>query len=273
MDPLVPAQSRTHSYQPQDVCGVLEVISHYLDDEHGERIRTCRNMLREVNSFILALGGCFGITAEEAAKAKDALALEIGKQDVLSVAEENISWDLRLFVDNLPVNLDISKFVSLLQSAGEVRLVRVFCGKITGRNSGFGFVTMSSAEEAQAAAQKLNGSLIGGRAIRVSYGPPVPGEDFQARGPRGGGGGSDSNIKRLYVGNLPFCVDDRALWSLFSKLGKVLEARVVCHKGTNASKGFGFVTYGSTKDVNNALSSLNGFELAGRKIRVYVANG
>ncbi|MCL7034647.1 hypothetical protein MKW94_025520 [Papaver nudicaule] len=273
MDPRGP---RTHSYQFQDTSGVLEVISHKIE-EHEEGVRTSlKLLLRQVHFFIEALGSSLGISEAEAAEARAELIAELEKKRCLfKEAEQNMSWDLRLFVDNLPVNVDISKFVALLLTAGgEVRMVRVFCGKITGRNSGFGFVTMSSAEEAQAAAQRLNGSLIGGKAIRVTYGPPVPAElpkeNFQSRGRRGGGGGSDSS-KRLYVGNLPFCVDDQALWTLFSKQGKVLEARVKYCKGTNTSRGFGFVTYGSTKEVNNALSSLNGFELAGRKIRVSVA--
>ncbi|KAI3849804.1 hypothetical protein MKW98_026718 [Papaver atlanticum] len=111
---------------------------------------------------------------------------------------------------------------------------------------------------------------IGGRDIRVNYGAAPPKEDFQSRGPRDGGGGSDSS-KRLYVGNLSWNVDDQALESLFSEKGKVLEARVVYDRETGRSRGFGFVTYGSTEDLNNALSSLNGVDLDGRNIRVSVA--
>ncbi|KAI3902953.1 hypothetical protein MKW92_018305, partial [Papaver armeniacum] len=111
---------------------------------------------------------------------------------------------------------------------------------------------------------------IGGRAIRVNYGAAQPKEDFQSRGPRGGGGGSDSS-KRLYVGNLSWNVDDQALKSLFSEQGKVLEARVVYDRETGRSRGFGFVTYGSNENLNNALSSLNDADLDGRNIRVSLA--
>ncbi|KAI3902955.1 hypothetical protein MKW92_018307 [Papaver armeniacum] len=89
------------------------------------------------------------------------------------------------------------------------------------------------------------------------------------RGPRGGGGSDSSN--RLHVGNLSQNVDDQALEGLFSSQGKVLEARVVYDRDTGMSRGFGFVTYRSTKDRNYALTSLNGADLGGRKIRVSVA--
>ncbi|KAI3936340.1 hypothetical protein MKW92_035535, partial [Papaver armeniacum] len=85
-----------------------------------------------------------------------------------------------------------------------------------------------------------------------------------------GGGGSDT-FKRLYVRNLPLNVDDKALGSLFSKQGKVLEARVMHDTKTGRSRGFGFVTYGSTEDFKNALSSLNGAVVYGRRIGVSMA--
>lgn len=55
-------------------------------------------------------------------------------------------------------------------------MVEVIYDKITGRSRGFGFVTMSTAEEAEAAARELNGYELAGRELRVNYGPPPPRE-------------------------------------------------------------------------------------------------
>ncbi|RZC91107.1 hypothetical protein C5167_028939 [Papaver somniferum] len=209
---------------------------------------------------------------------KVAVTSEFGQEEDVSsgdegAVEQNFSQDLRLFVGNLPFNVDSAEVAELFERAGNVQMVEIRFGvfkglsmntvwviydKLTGRSRGFGFVTMSSVEEVQAAAQQFNGYEIGGRAIRVNYGPPPPKEDFQSRGPRGGGGGGSDSSKRLYVGNLSWNVDDQALESLFSEQGKVLEARVVYDRETGRSRGFGFVTYGSTEDLDNALSSLNG---------------
>lgn len=70
------------------------------------------------------------------------------------------------------------------------------------------------------------------------------------------GGANSSN--RVYVGNLSWGVDDLALETLFSEQGRVLEAKVVYDRETGRSRGFGFVSYGSADEVNNAIDSLNG---------------
>lgn len=97
-----------------------------------------------------------------------------------------------------------------------------------------------------------------GRALRVSSGPPPPkDENFSFRGPRGGGSSID-NTNRLYVGNLAWGVDNLTLETLFSEQGKVKEATVVYDRDSGRSRGFGFVTYGSAQEVDNAIRSLDG---------------
>ncbi|KAI3933045.1 hypothetical protein MKW92_028737 [Papaver armeniacum] len=232
--------------------------------KYQERISSCLKLIRIVNHYIEGLRLRFGILKKEAVKV--AVTSESEEEEEEDAFERNLSWDLRLFVDNLPFNIDIGEVVELLLTAGNVQMVSCFCDNPTLRSSGFGFVTMSSAAEAKAAAQKLNGLIIGGKTIRVNYGPPLLEERFQV----GGEGGSDSS-KRLYVGNLSWNVNHQALETLFSKHGKVLEARVVYDRETGRSRGFGFVTYSSTEDMENALSSLNGTDLYGGRIRVSVA--
>lgn len=95
-----------------------------------------------------------------------------------------------------------------------------------------------------------------GRPLRVNSGPPPPKDDLSPRGFRAGGGAEAAN--RVYVGNLSWGVDDVALESLFSEQGKVMEAKVVYDRDSGRSRGFGFVTYSSAEEVDNAISSLNG---------------
>jgi RNA recognition motif-containing protein len=56
--------------------------------------------------------------------------------------------------------------------------------RATGRPRGFGFVTMSTPEEAQKAVEALNGKSVGGRALTVNIARPR-----EERAPGGGGGG------------------------------------------------------------------------------------
>ncbi|KAL1815944.1 hypothetical protein ACET3Z_018518 [Daucus carota] len=191
--------------------------------------------------------------------------------------EDNRSFspDLKLFVGNLPFNCDSAVLAGLFGRAGTVEMVEVIYDKITGRSRGFAFVTMSTVQEVEAAAQQFNGYEIEGRALRVNFGPPPPREENSFRAPRGGAGGgggrSFDNTNRLYVGNLSWDVDNVALETLFSEQGKVVDAKVVYDRETGRSRGFGFVTYGSSNEVNRAIDNLNGADLEGRQIRVSVA--
>ncbi|KAK9289372.1 hypothetical protein L1049_007527 [Liquidambar formosana] len=193
-------------------------------------------------------------------------------EDVLSDGGgASFSPELKLFVGNLPFNVDSADLAGLFERAGNVEMVEVIYDKITGRSRGFGFVTMSTIEEVEAAAQQFNGYELDGRPLRVNFGPPPARREDSSfsRGPRGGGSFDSGN--RVYVGNLSWGVDDLALETLFSEQGKVMEAKVVYDRESGRSRGFGFVTYSSAEEVNSAIESLNGVDLNGRSIRVTVA--
>ncbi|KAK4377556.1 hypothetical protein RND71_003852 [Anisodus tanguticus] len=207
------------------------------------------------------------------------------EDDVEEVGERqpNFSPDLKLFVGNLPFSVDSAALAGLFERAGNVEMVEVIYDKLTGRSRGFGFVTMSTKAEVEAAEQQFNGYEIDGRALRVNCGPPPEKRENSFGGARGGrsenssyggargGGRSFDSSNRVYVGNLSWGVDDLALKELFSEQGQVVDAKVVYDRDSGRSKGFGFVTYSSAKEVNNAIDSLNGVDLDGRCIRVSAA--
>ncbi len=74
--------------------------------------------------------------------------------------------------------------------------------------------------------------------------------------------------KKLYVGNLPYSVDDSALQSEFGKFGSVSSAKVITDRETGRSKGFGFVEMDSDDEANTAIEKMNGFSMGGRAINV-----
>ncbi|ONK75427.1 uncharacterized protein A4U43_C03F16730 [Asparagus officinalis] len=199
---------------------------------------------------------------------------EVEDEEAASGDEASFSPDLKLFVGNLPFSVDSAELAGLFDNAGNVEMVEVIYDKLTGRSRGFGFVTMSSVEEVEAAAQQFNGYDFKGRTLRVNSGPPPPREERPSRGFRsggGGGGGSFDAANRLYVGNLSWGVDNSALENLFSEQGNVTDARVVYDRDSGRSRGFGFVTYSTAEEANNAVSNLDGSDLDGRSIRVSVA--
>jgi RNA recognition motif-containing protein len=72
---------------------------------------------------------------------------------------------------------------------------------------------------------------------------------------------------RLYVGNLPYSINDDTLRSLFESYGQVDSARVISDRDTGASKGFGFVEM-QNADAQKAIEALNGRDYNGRALRI-----
>jgi len=89
----------------------------------------------------------------------------------------------KLYVGNLSFSIDSTALERLFAEYGTVESASVVTDRESGRSRGFGFVEMSSAEEAEAAINALNGQDHNGRALTVNEAKPR--EDR----PRGGGGG------------------------------------------------------------------------------------
>lgn len=76
---------------------------------------------------------------------------------------------------------------------------------------------------------------------------------------------------KLYVGNLPYSINDESLKQLFAEFGEVTEAKVITDKFSGRSKGFGFATLQDEAAAQKAIEGLNGKEVEDRKIVVNVA--
>lgn len=74
--------------------------------------------------------------------------------------------------------------------------------------------------------------------------------------------------KKLYVGNLPFSVDDTVLNQTFADFGSVQSAKIITDRDTGRSKGFGFVEMSTDEEAENAISQMNGADWEGRKLTV-----
>ena len=75
----------------------------------------------------------------------------------------------------------------------------------------------------------------------------------------------------MFVGSLPWAIDDAGLAQLFSQAGNVVSAQVVKDRETGRSRGFGFVEMSTEEEANAAVSNLNGTDVEGRKIVVNIA--
>ena len=88
----------------------------------------------------------------------------------------------KLFVGNLSFDITENDLQDAFAAHGTVTETNLMMDRATGRPRGFGFITMSSPEEAQKAIAALNGSQLGGRALTVNVAKP------REERPGGGGG-------------------------------------------------------------------------------------
>lgn len=77
--------------------------------------------------------------------------------------------------------------------------------------------------------------------------------------------------KKLYVGNLPWSMNNDSLKELFASYGEIVEAIVISDRMSGRSKGFGFVTFADEAAAEKAAAEMNGKDVEGRQIVVNVA--
>src|SRR5882762_3553245 len=95
----------------------------------------------------------------------------------------------KIFVGNLSFNTTENDLQDAFAAHGTVVEATLMMDRATGRPRGFGFVTMSTAEEAQKAIEALNGASLDGRNLTVNIAKPREERPAGGRGYGGGGGG------------------------------------------------------------------------------------
>jgi cold-inducible RNA-binding protein len=100
----------------------------------------------------------------------------------------------KLYVGGLPYSTQEDALKELFSQAGNVTSAVIIMDKMSGRSKGFGFVEMSSDEEAQNAVSMFNGQDFEGRKLTVNEARPM-----EARAPKTGGyGGGNYGGRREY---------------------------------------------------------------------------
>lgn len=185
-----------------------------------------------------------------------------------SVPRVDRKSDRTVFVGNISAVCTKKRIKQLFNPYGSVESVRLRSMKLlpgTKRaqrqlvdGSTFNaYVVFSSKAEAEGSLS-LNGELLEGRHLRVDamFG--------------GVGRGMLQNVKRsVFVGNLPFSVDEEKLREVFSICGGIEGVRVVRDRKSCVGKGFGFINFRERSSVMFALKQNGKVKLDGRTLRVY----
>ncbi len=100
----------------------------------------------------------------------------------------------KIYVGGLPYAATEQQLSDLFAQHGAVESARVITDKFTGQSRGFGFVEMTTSEDAQKAIGALNGTQMDGRTLTVNEAKPMEPRTGGGGGGRGGfGGGAGRN--------------------------------------------------------------------------------
>ncbi|KAM3326899.1 28 kDa ribonucleoprotein, chloroplastic [Capsicum chacoense] len=188
---------------------------------------------------------------------------EEGEEGSIENSNEGEGVNTKLYFGNLPYLCDSAQLAGIVQDYASPELVEVLYDRDTGKSRGFAFVTMSSLEDCKTVIANLDGREYGGRTLRVNFSDkPKPKEPLYPE-----------TDHKLFVGNLAWSVTSDSLAQAFREYGTVVGARVLYDGETGRSRGYGFVSFETREEMENALNNLNGVELDGRALRVSLAQG
>ena len=175
-----------------------------------------------------------------------------------------------VFVGNLPVSASRRKLRQLFSQHGKIVSVRlrsmvVEKGKLPVKiakrqhkqvsGSTLNAYVVYESDESAEKALALNGAMFGGeRHMRVDL---------------AGRAGVHEHKRSVFVGNLPYNVDEEEVRVAFSKCGEVESVRLVRESKTGLGKGFGFVTFEDRSGVMFALQQNSRIDLNGKKLRIF----
>lgn len=156
---------------------------------------------------------------------------------------------------------DLEDFFS---AVGKVRDVRIISDRNSRRSKGIAYVEFCDIQ-AVPLAIGLTGQRLLGVPIMVQASQAEKNRlAAMANNLQKGSGGP----LRLYVGSLHFNITEDMLRGIFEPFGKIDNIVLMKDSDTGRSKGYGFITFSDSECGRRALEQLNGFELAGRPMRV-----
>ncbi|KAL7912839.1 hypothetical protein GGI35DRAFT_441268 [Trichoderma velutinum] len=174
-----------------------------------------------------------------------------------------------VFVQQLAARLRTRELKEFFEKVGAVNEAQIVKDRISGRSKGVGYVEFKNEDSVQLALQLTGQKLLG---IPVIVQHTEAEKNRQARNPESSNGHPNSiPFHRLYVGNIHFNVTEQDLQAVFEPFGE-LEFVQLQKDDNGRSRGYGFVQFRDAGQAREALEKMNGFDLAGRPIRVGLGN-
>lgn len=147
---------------------------------------------------------------------------------------------------------------------GPIRSITMSWDSMTGKHKGFAFVEFEQPEAAQLALEQMNGILVCSRNIKVGRPSQMP----QAQACIDEIQKEAATFNRIYVSSIHKDLSDDDIRSVFSAFGTIKCCELSSAGIPGRHKGYGYIEYETLQSAQEAISSMNLFDLGGQYLRV-----
>ncbi|CAF2415162.1 unnamed protein product [Rotaria sp. Silwood2] len=170
----------------------------------------------------------------------------------------------RIYIGSINFELNEAMLKQAFHPFGPVKAVSLTFDPITNRHKGFAFLEYEIPEAAQLSIEQMNGVILGGRNIKVGRPSNMP----QAQPIIDQLTEEAKNYNRIYIASIHPDLTENDIQSVFEAFGKIKSCTVAKDPATNKHKGYGFIEYETIQAAQDAINSMNLFDLGGQFLRV-----
>jgi len=170
----------------------------------------------------------------------------------------------QVFIGSIFYEVDEKQLRDAFNPFGTIKVVNLNLDPMTGKHKGFAFIWYDVPEAAQLAIEHMNSQNMWGRPIKV--GRPTQAHQYLKI--------IEQTVieskkqPRVFVNGVHPDIDEDLLKGLFSPFGDLVRAEISRDEITKMSKGYAFLEYKTLKSTNDAVASMNGFEVMEKSLRV-----
>ncbi|XP_014666112.1 PREDICTED: poly(U)-binding-splicing factor PUF60-like [Priapulus caudatus] len=170
----------------------------------------------------------------------------------------------RVYVGSISFELKEDTIRQAFQPFGPIKSVNMSWDPVTMKHKGFAFVEYDIPEAAQLALEQMNGVMIGGRNIKVGRPSNMP----QAQPIIETLMEEAKQYNRIYIASIHQDLTEKDVQSVFEAFGKIVSCELAADTIPGRHRGYGFIEYDSPQSAQDAIISMNLFDLGGQYLRV-----
>lgn len=170
----------------------------------------------------------------------------------------------RVYVGSISFELKEETIRAAFAVFGVIKTINMSFDPLTQKHKGFAFVEYELPEAAQLALDQMNGFLMGGRNIKVGRPSNMP----QAAPIIEQINEEAKLYNRVYIANILQGITEQDLYLVFEAFGKIKSCSLIQSSVPGKHKGYSFIEYETEAAANDAVVSMNLFDLGGQQLRV-----